>query len=122
MEINIGLPESSARGFWTTWAGFAVEASDDVARARRDMLGGWINAELCAGIRLEALHGRAEGVRKSRYSDCGVAREAAILLCGLTDCDRTVVGAVTFGVIVRLAARQHDTHMVDGDAIVAIPK
>lgn len=116
------MPESSVRGFWITWAGFAVEASDDVARARRDILDGCTNAELCAGICLEALHSRAEGARKSRYSDCGVAREAAILLCALTDCDTIVVGAVTLGVIVRLAARQHDKHMVDGDVIVAIPK
>lgn len=80
-----------------------------------------MDAELCAGIRLEAFHGRTEGARKSKYSDCGVAREAAILLCAL-DCDTIVVGAVTFCVTVRLAVRQHDTHMVDGDAIVAIPK
>jgi hypothetical protein len=74
----MGLPESSVRGFWIAWAGFAVEASDDVARARRGTCCDCENARLCTGICLEALR-RDEGARKSRYSDCEVARGAALL-------------------------------------------
>jgi len=32
IDINMGLPESSVRGFWIACAGFAVGASADVAR------------------------------------------------------------------------------------------
>jgi hypothetical protein len=78
MEINIGLPESSVRGFWIGRAGFAVEASDDVARVRRGMCRGRDNAKTWAGIFLERFRGD-EGARKSRYSDREVAPGIALL-------------------------------------------
>lgn len=79
MEINMGLPESSVRGFWITWAGFAVEASDDVAKARRGMRGACTKADFCVGIRLKNSRDRVDGARKSRYSDCEVAPNVTLL-------------------------------------------
>lgn len=74
----MGLPESSVRGFWIAWAGFAVEASDDVARARRGMCCVCENAKLFTGRYVAVLRGDG-GARKSRNSDCEVACGAALL-------------------------------------------
>jgi len=74
----MGLPESSVRGFWIARAGFAVEASDDVARARRGMCCGCENAKPCTGTSLEVPRGD-DGARKSRNSDGEVACGAALL-------------------------------------------
>ena len=62
----MGLPESSVRGFWIARAGLAVEASEDVARARRERFGDCAKCVFRDVICAEALRGRANGARKSK--------------------------------------------------------
>jgi hypothetical protein len=73
----MGLPESSVRGFWTACAGLAVEASAVVASVRRGMRGACAKTD----VRVEIGPGgpKADGARKSRYSDCDVAPEVTLL-------------------------------------------
>ena len=75
-----------------------------------------------AGVCTEALRGRANGARKSKYSGCEATCKAATLLCALTNCDATFGGAVVFVPAALLAARQHDVHMVDADDIIVVSK
>jgi hypothetical protein len=73
----MGLPESSVRGFWMACAGFAVDASAVVARVRRGIRCACAKTDICVEIGLEVL--KADGARKSRYKDCEVAPEVALL-------------------------------------------
>jgi hypothetical protein len=109
IEINIGLPESSVRGFWIGCAGFAVEASDDVARVRRGMCCRFGNMEICAGA------------RKSRKGDCEVAPEDTLLYARVDWIAAVVEWADPFAIVL-LAIRRQDAHMVEVDAIVAISR
>ena len=77
IEIDMGLPESSVRGFWIAWAGLAVEASAVVARVRRGMRCACPRTDGRVKIGLGAL--KADGTRKSRYNSCEVAPEVALL-------------------------------------------
>lgn len=78
IDINIGLPESSVRGFWIAWAGFARGISADVARFLRGIRCADENSLIEIDIGLWVLR-RVDGARKSRYSDCEVAPEVALL-------------------------------------------
>jgi len=52
MEIVMGVPESSVRGFCMGWAGVAVVEGDDgaavVARVRRRVWWACVRAEMCS--------------------------------------------------------------------------
>lgn len=120
IEINIGLPESSVRGFWIGCAGFAVEASDDVARVRRGMRCRFGNVEICAGVFLSTLRGD-EGARKSRKGDCEVAPEDTLLYARVDWIAAVVEWADPFAIVLLTILRQ-DAHMVEEDAIVAISR
>jgi hypothetical protein len=80
MDMVIGFPESSFRGFKMGCAGFADERSEVVASVRR---GPRCVKALDAGVcgTNEGLDDclNADGAGKSRYSDLGVAAVVALL-------------------------------------------
>jgi hypothetical protein len=117
MDIVIGLPESSVRGFWMAWAGFAVEASAVVARLRRGV------ACACARAKVRIETGRkllgADGARTLRHNACEVAPEAALLYV-LEDRGKELKGLMALRVAALLATRKQDAHMVGRDAFIAV--
>jgi hypothetical protein len=115
MEMTMGAPSSSVRGFWIGRAGFAAVGSLSVARVRRDVFCAAVNRD--AGL-LDAGSGReaglrAEGARKSRKSGDGAAA-ARVYARTAREAARGRRGDAL------LAVRRHDTHRVEGDAMAAV--
>jgi hypothetical protein len=113
MEMTMGAPSSSVRGFWIGRAGFAADGSLSVARVRRDVFCTAANREdglPDAGSGREACL-RAEGARKSRKSGEGVVAAARLYARAVLGVTRGRRGTVL------LAARRHIVHRVEGEAM-----
>lgn len=114
MEMCMGFPDSSLRGFCIACAGRAAEGSDAVAKDRRGACcieGGDANA-------LRAGDGRtcfgAEGARNSRYGGREVVATLALL--------KALIGGADLLDAALLAARRQEAHIlvVAGMAITTL--
>ena len=119
MDMSMGLPESSVRGFCIAWAGFADDGSEVVARVRRGVFCACVRSEACvrkADTVLDCPF-NAKGARKSRCRDCHVAAEVALLY--VLDVECTVFAGLNVVLFTPLlAARRHDAHIVTEEAMM----
>jgi hypothetical protein len=109
MDIVIGLPESSLRGFCIACAGFAAEGLEVVASARRGMR----CVKALEKVVLRCGEGRdlwlrPFGARKSRYSGLDAVAAVALLYALVNVCLDAAL----------LVARKQAVHIVYEEAIV----